>query len=38
MITTAVSGDESVDEGEARRVLENMEKDDKGKIVSRHAW
>ena len=32
MITTALAGDESVDEDEARRVLDNMEKDEKGKI------
>ena len=30
MITTAVAGDEKVDEEEARRVLNNMEKDEKG--------
>ena len=32
MITTAVAGDEKVDEEEARRVLNNMEKDEKGHI------
>ncbi|CAB3983074.1 Calcium-dependent kinase 26 [Paramuricea clavata] len=32
MITTAVTGDERVDEDEARRVLDNMEKDEKGYI------
>lgn len=30
MITTAVAGDESVDEEEGRRVLRDMEKDDAG--------
>ena len=32
MITTAVEGDEKVDEEEARRVLDNMEKDEKGTV------
>ncbi|XP_028391714.1 uncharacterized protein LOC114516439 [Dendronephthya gigantea] len=32
MITTAVEGDEKVDEGEARTVLENIEKDERGFI------
>jgi hypothetical protein len=31
MVTTAVAGDEKVDQDEARRVLDNMEKDEKGK-------
>ena len=31
MVTTAVAGDEKVDQDEARRVLDTMEKDDKGK-------
>jgi hypothetical protein len=38
MITTAVAGDERVDEDEARRVLDNMEKDEKGKTVSIVCW
>ena len=32
MITTAVEGDEKVDEEEARRVLDNVEKDEKGTV------
>jgi hypothetical protein len=38
MITTAVAGDERVEEDEARRVLDNMEKDEKGKTVSIVCW
>lgn len=34
MITTAVEGDKKVDEGEARTVLENMEKDERGGVYS----